>query len=243
MYRRELSNNSEGLVLKSYEAGESGRVLRILSNDQGNVSCFAREDLFKDGELEPPSYIRFRYLEKGGMPVISERQTIMTYAKTKSDLDLYKMATFAIDIADRISRHGGIDEGLMQALLQCLKELDTSSEEPAVVLSRYLVILLVNLGSADLSGYCVGCGKDIADSERIYITMGPGGLLCERCRLEDPEALHLEGKVLEIFKSVLSKGGNIFDPVATKRLNVILTDSIARTCDIDLGSSRRLISQ
>jgi len=216
--------HTRALVLKQVDTGESDRVVTLLTEDLGKVSAIARGarrsrkrfgaalSLFVLAEAE------LRSRTTSSLHVLSGYQALEIHPGIGKDIAAIAHASYATDLVEALSPKGQPEPVIFELLLEMYGLL--SREPPTSERLRVFELrLLTEAGLAPQLSACVRCGRDVvAESERLGMDIGRGGVVCGECRRPD-QAIEAEtyGALFELTQIGLAASGDLTLPVSVRR--------------------------
>lgn len=119
---------------------------------------------------------------------IAQARLERRFASLGGQYQLYLLASYVLEVVDRLAKEGIGDRRLWEELVAVLQELDDQGGWGAVsehgrfplLVRQFAFRVLDRLGYRPELKYCVDCGKTVSP-EAIYFSVLQGGLLCAAC--------------------------------------------------------------
>jgi len=211
----------EGIVIRSTDYGEGGKIVTLLTathGKQGIVIRGARKPKSRHGALAQLfTYGDYAYYKSGSLGTLNSGEVITSFRELREELALAAYASYAAELTDRAVSDEEAGSGLFRQLHACLSAIAAGKDPEAVVRAFEMKI-------AQVAGYlphldsCVNCGRTDAT---YRFSAAAGGALCAVCSPRDPASLILgeaAWKLLRLFAGLdLSRIGNIDLKEGTKR--------------------------
>jgi DNA repair protein RecO (recombination protein O) len=193
---------TEAVILRRQNLGEADRLVTLFAPDHGKLRGVAkgvrRPGSRKAGHLEPFAHSRLLLARGRELDIITQAETIDSFAALRLDLARLGHAAIAIELMDRFGVQESDSRELFQLLIKTLGRIE-QAEEPEKALRYFQVRLL------DLSGYrpelsrCTNCGKEAKPEDQFFAAMA-GGLLCPECGPTRGDARPLSLRALKVLR-------------------------------------------
>lgn len=175
--------STDGLVLKVTEAGESDRILTVLTRDYGTIRAFANgaRRLKSDRQSATQSlcYSQFSFYKSKDSYVIDDARSIETFFRLRDDIEKLSLAQYFCELAGELAPEMENTEDYLRLTLNCLHMLSTDRR------SQKFLKAVIELRMMTLSGYmpslaaCAHCGRE-PDGTVRFSTDG-GSIFCPEC--------------------------------------------------------------
>jgi DNA repair protein RecO len=143
------SFSTEALVLKRFNAGESDRIVTLLTPQEGKLTGVAkgvRKMTSSQGSLlEPGNYVSIHVIHTKSMPILSQTRLINDYSPIKTSLKGMKQLAEVLEIVDQLFPEGAEEEELFQQVIQVMNQLNKPQVSFQVIQDQ-LVEILIQLG-------------------------------------------------------------------------------------------------
>ncbi|MGE5701694.1 MAG: DNA repair protein RecO [Clostridia bacterium] len=238
----------EGIVLRTVDYGEAGKVLTLFTREHGKVGVMARGAKKPRSRLAAVSqpFMHGYFLCKTGgtgLADLTQGEIVDSFADLRQDLLLTAYTAYIVELFDRLTHEGEVNPFLFQLLLLTLRYMDEGRD--AEVLCRIFESkMLIVAGIRPELRACANCG---GTDEPFLISVTQGGLLCPACRSQDPYAISVTPttwKLLRLFQVFdLERLGEIdVKPATRSQLKHVLRRFIDEHLDIRL-KSRNFLDQ
>jgi DNA repair protein RecO (recombination protein O) len=101
-----------------------------------------------------------------------------------------------------------------------------SGDQVAQLVARFELTALRVLGHLPALDACVECGKDVGDGARVSFSQRSGGVLCQSCRVGQPQVLSISAPVLAALRRLADPAGDAWrgelDPRMQGELRAVL---------------------
>ncbi len=174
---------TEALVLRARDYGESDRILTLLSPELGKISAIAKGVRKQKSSLRGPTQLfchsRFELAVGKSMYIARQAETLEAFRPLRESLELIAYASYLAELIDAVTPEGRVAPEMYILLLSGFVLL--SLGEDAELSARWLEAQLLKLlGVRPQLDACVECGQK---PQGIGFILSPelGGLLCSRC--------------------------------------------------------------
>lgn len=176
---------TDAITLKSYELGESDKIVVMYSKDKGLLRCVAKgaKKISKSGSMIDNLVAKKFLISKGKkLDVISQSDGINPFAALRKDFSKLSYAMYCSDVVNAFAIEDDTDSKEMYTLFYgVLSAINESQSLPNVL----LCVLKFQLNLMEILGYgieldeCVRCFNTPCGS--IYFDENSGGIVCSDC--------------------------------------------------------------
>jgi len=223
---------SEAIVLRSFNVGEQDKIVVLFSRDKGiirGVAKGARKFGSRFGcSLEPLSLIKVFYYEKErkDLVTVSNCDLVESFFEIQDDLQTSFTLCYFAELVEEFSPTRAKEDTLYRLLLSVLNSLKGGGD--LSFLTRYFEAWLLKINGVlpDLNK-CKKCRKTVADSG--WLSPKKDGVFCDHCASQKKEGIKAElGSFVQWIKknSPPKKGPLPFSPPELKRIKKTLQDII-----------------
>lgn len=181
---------TEALILRSVDFGESDRVLHLLVPELGRITAIAkgaRRSVKRfGGTLDLFNRLRVQIALKrpGLMSRLDRARLVHSYSALRTHPARFAMGCYLLELLDRVAPEGGTERDMRRLFGFALSALSMLSER--IPDERLRIIL--ELRALDAAGLrpelrrCVRCGRELrAGAAPLDFHVPEGGPVCERC--------------------------------------------------------------
>ena len=178
-----MQMNTEGLVIRQTDTGESDRIVTVLTKDYGIIRAFAngakRMKSRSQCATQLLSYSRFSIYQSKESYIVDEAQSIEVFFKLRQDIERLTLAQYFCELAGELAPEMDQAEDYLTLMLNSLHFL-ANGTRPQLLLKA-----LTELRMLCLSGYmpdltaCEGCGK--FEDTLMFFDKENGQLFCTEC--------------------------------------------------------------
>lgn len=195
---------SQGIIFQKKEVGEADRLFSIYTKDFGRLDLLARaERKIKSklrGGLELFYLSEIEFIQGKTYKTLTDTILIDSYQGLRKSLEKMTSAHKISNILDKLMKAEEADDNIWQLLLEVFGSLNSWREDKEnwkLIYHYFLWNILSLLGyQAELQA-CSNCQKKIS-SDKIFFSLGKGGVLCEGCRGES--AKEIKANTLKIIR-------------------------------------------
>jgi DNA repair protein RecO (recombination protein O) len=203
------SFRAAAVVLRHNDWGESDQLLTLYTREQGMVRALAKGarkiTSRKAGHLQPFTQVTIQLARGRDLLIVTQVETINAFLPLHNNLNKTSHAAYIVELLYRFSYE---DEGGNPALFNLLIEtLDRMEKEDSAWLAirYYEMRLLDEVGFRPQLFDCVNCGRKIQPEDQ-YFSFSAGGVLCPRCGLGLPNAIHVSLETLKYLRHFQRSG-------------------------------------
>jgi len=179
------SYQTEAIITRKTKLGEADRILTLYTPHMGKIQGFAksvRKTKSKlSGHLELLTHSQVSLARGRNVDTITGSQTIDSFIKLKSDLDLSACALYTVELINQFTAEQIENEPLFKLLLGTLKRLEEEEADRDLVLRYFELHLLEAVGYRPQLRHCVSCRSPLKE-EGNYFCPAAGGIVCPGCR-------------------------------------------------------------
>lgn len=209
--------NTEGIVLKCIDYGESHRIIHLLTPQYGKISAIAmgaKKTKSKFSATTQPLMLGCFVLFKkdSSLGRLNHSEILKSFPQLRKDLLLSTYSMYLADLTDRVLEENEEAQPVYQLLTKTLDLLEKNIHDPEILARIYEIKLFDFRGYRPHFDSCIHCNHEEPQfSYRFSISLG--GFLCEKCKAEDPNSTPISSvtaKLLRIFQYIdLDKIGKI----------------------------------
>jgi DNA repair protein RecO (recombination protein O) len=175
---------TEGIVLQSVDYKDNDKILTIFSPSMGRVTVGAKGVKKPKAKLnfaaQPFCFAEYVLAEKGGRYTLTSAYLHESFFALRYDIVRFYAACALAEICLTILYENEEYEGLFIGLVESLKALALSEDDPAEAVASFTLIALRESGYPIDLGYFEECGGDIGD--KLWFDFADGKFTnLERC--------------------------------------------------------------
>ena len=186
---------SEALILRSVDFGESDRILHLLVPEAGRLTAIAkgaRRSVRRfAGTLDLFNHLQVRidWQRPGRVSRLDQARLLHPYAPLRSDPARFALGCYLLELLDRLAPEGAERADAARLFAFALQTLEWIAARRPTPQQRVLLLLraLDALGLRPELRRCVRCGREPGERDASLFHVAEGGPVCAAC------AEHLSG--------------------------------------------------
>ena len=198
-----------GIVIKTYEAGESSTRIKLLCKDMGKITVFARGAKNTKSRLlsacQPFTYGEYMLYAGRDFYSVSQAEIKESFSGIKSDLKSLAYASYLAELTEKTVPEGMEADDVLRLLYMAFEVLNESKNDAALAAVVFEIKYLQMSGVLAEDEFCTACGKE-EDGMRAF-SCESGGLLCRDCAQRIFDAVTLSEGAYMAVKYVLENFG------------------------------------
>ncbi|WP_062355768.1 DNA repair protein RecO [Bacillus kwashiorkori] len=210
----------EGIVLRTIDYGESGKILTIFTREKGKIGAVARGAKKPNSRLasvsQPFTYGYYLCSVSTGLSTLQQGEIIDSFRHVKEDLFLTAYTSYIVELMDKSMEERSANPFLFELLLQTMKYIDGGLD--AQILKNIFEIKMLSVLGQHL--YVDGCANCGATDGNFAFSLKEQGILCERCVHLDRSHLKISQRTVRLLRLFLhldiNRLGNINVKPVTK---------------------------
>lgn len=198
---------AEAFVLRTHSFRSSSLVVTLYSKEFGKLKGVAKgvrkEALANPSSYEPFTLVEIVFYEKirSDLHLISEVSILESFEGLRSNLEALAVAYYLAELVDQLTEPHDPHERIFGLLDFSFRHLPTL--DPHFVTRFFEIQLLSEIGLLPNLEGCLGCGGPIAG--KFYFSARQGGLFCQNCRRNAPDAGMIDQETIRILKLLMGK--------------------------------------
>jgi DNA repair protein RecO (recombination protein O) len=181
---------TEALILRAVDFGESDRILHLLVPEVGRLTAIAkgaRRSVRRfAGRLDLFNHLRVQVdrRRQAAMARLEQATLVRSFTALRVDPGRFALGCYLLELMDRLAPEGGARGDTRRLFAFALGALQALSERPVDVRLRTLFELraLDALGLRPELRRCVRCGEEVSGRGGVvHFHVAEGGPVCERC--------------------------------------------------------------
>jgi DNA repair protein RecO (recombination protein O) len=192
---------TEALILRAVDFGESDRILHLLVPDSGRLTAIAkgaRRSVRRfAGTLDLFNHllVQVDLRRPATMARLDQARLIESFDALRVDPVRFALGCYLLELFDRLAPDGGDRTDMRRLFAFALEALRAiSTREPSARLRTLLELRALDaLGLRPELRYCVRCGEAVGRGGQVDFHVADGGAVCGACaaRLEGLMQVHL----------------------------------------------------
>jgi DNA repair protein RecO (recombination protein O) len=194
MTRTRTQQQTEAIVLRVIDYGESDRIVTFCTADFGKIRGIAKgarrsRKRFVNA-LEPFSCSRVHFSRRGpdSLALIEGCDILSHFPGIRADLEKTLAASYLIDLTDQFTPEDKKSETSFYLLYNFLQLLEETAMTEALL--RFFEMRLLRISGYDpVLNHCLCCKTPIGKQAAYRFDAAKGGLTCNVCEPESPDAI------------------------------------------------------
>ncbi len=203
------------LVLREQPVGESGKILTLLTREEGILRAFAHGARKPGGALTAPcslfAYSQFQLKSSKDAWNVSSAEVLRLFRGVHTDVEKLALVSYFTEVAGYLVSPDETAAQYLRLMLNCIAFLCEERREPELIKAVY------ELKAMELAGYMpdiVGCHDCLTyTASAMFYLPQSGTLCCGDCISKHPEAVRISltpGALTAIRHIVLTEFDRIF---------------------------------
>lgn len=177
---------TEAVVLKQFDLGESDRLITLYTRERGKIKAVARGarkgKKTRSGLVLPFSYHNFTLYQGKSLAKINHIESIAMNSRLREDLDYMAYASVVSEYVERAGLEDEADQALFSLLALILEKMaQAEKKELLFYLTVFKAKLLLLLGVKPEIETCTICGEKINLRGSTPLSVEEGGSICQNC--------------------------------------------------------------
>jgi len=218
-------HTADAIVLRQYPYRETSVLVTCLTDRFGKIKGLVKG--LRDAQrpryrsaMEPLTLNRIVFYDTrtSHLHLISQCELLGGYDQLTRDLDVMQSACSCAELTDVVVEVDEPQPAIFRLLRETLQRLASGERRLASVRIHFILRLLRLAGFHPQLDECTGCAQQPRDHHAFW-SARQGGLVCERCLHQDPQAEVIPPAVLEAFvECAEAEGPNRVDPQQTEAI-------------------------
>lgn len=175
-----MYDHSLSIVLRSIDYKDSDRMLTLLTQDRGKISCLARGARKQNNPLFGLTDIfvcaEFGFYKRNNKYIVTQGVLRQNFYNIRVNAEAMAVAAVIAESCEKAAAEGEADQRLFALLAGALFALDNGAV-PTDVFCFFVIKLLDILGMRPQTDVCTACGAEPAHKLNISL----GGVVCTNC--------------------------------------------------------------
>lgn len=185
-----MEEKLSGIVISGVNYGENDKIINVLTLEKGLISLKTKGVMKAGAKLkfatEPFCFVEYVVNKKGNFRTVTGASLIDSFYPIRENVEKYYCASVVLEFIKKFLREEIIAGDLFITTLDTLKQFAYGKKEPTIVLVKFLLDALTQVGYSLNVKVCLKCEKQIEG--RTYLRCYSGGFVCENCK-EDGDIL------------------------------------------------------
>lgn len=194
--------NANGVVLARTRVGDNDAILTVYTDALGIIKVSAKgiKSLKNKSHSGATLFSYSSFVLRPGktMYYLVSAELIMSFYSLSANIEMLAFATYIADITVYSFTDSDPEPSVLSLLLNTFYLLSKTDTDPKKVKNVYELKMLYYMGVGINTSGCLSCGKDV---KLAYFTKA-GGLLCENCKKEFPDAFKISADCEKALKYI-----------------------------------------
>ncbi len=200
------SYSARALVLRKTKLGETDIIVTLLADDGRQLRAVAKGQRKPGsrygGRLEPFCVVDLLLHEGRSLDVVTEAETVESFAALREDFDRSTAASVVADILDKTSQQGQTDERVFGLATATLDAMATAQVDSLLALvSGFIAKALAMQGYRPQLEACACCDEDVTGGRGF--SLRAGGVVCPECGQADESTLPFSQEGRDVLQRLL----------------------------------------
>lgn len=213
-----VSTTVTGMVLSAMPVGDYDKRLVILTKEMGKISAFAKGARRPNSAFlacsQPFTFGDFTLYGGKSSYNIMSAEISNYFGELREDFHSLCYGFYFCEFADYLTKENNDEKNILRLLYQTLRALTKKSIEVELIRMIYELKIMAFNGEAPQVFGCVKCDKDskgtnpiepLSHSNQYYFSAGAGGILCDKCKGFDKNAIRIQTSTLYTMQYIISK--------------------------------------
>lgn len=174
----------KGIVLSSSDHKEKDKQILIFSIELGKINGILRGVKSPKAKLkfasQPFCFASFEMVKQGEYYLVTQVDLIDSFYELTADYEKFQKGSSMLKVCSKVLRKGIVNPNLFITLINSLKILTYENLNEYLVVCKFILEFLKNIGYGLNLSNCIFCGKNI-DNE-AYFNNKTGDIYCETCK-------------------------------------------------------------
>lgn len=205
---------TEGIVLKHFDLGESDKIITFYTRDNGKVRAVAngvrKAKSRTSGLVLPFSYNDIKIYQGKSLAKINNIENKYSFSELRESLLKMGYASYVAEISAKTGQEDKPNELFFALILKTFYNIKNTDENDTAKLDFINITfkgkLLEILGFKPELTKCIKCDKKISPSKSNIFSISHGGVICNQCSQNNDEYhFYLSGESLVILRYLLGE--------------------------------------
>lgn len=216
---------TQAIVLRKIDFGDTSRIAQFYTEGFGKISAIikgARSPKSKIGAMvDTMNLLQLVFYKKETREVqlVSQVDLVKHYSGIRDNYEKYVSASAIIELLSTMTLENEHSKKLFEGTVRIFSLLDATDDNPRILLVKYFLFFLKEIGYEFQIKHCNVCHKEI-DSKSMVSFNFESGLLCSECRKDRLTNCDFNEELLNLLLCLNTKQNNII--CKEEDLNVII---------------------
>ena len=201
---------TEAIVLNKMDYGDSSKIVSLYTNDFGKISAIvkgARSSKSKIGRIvDLLNHIQIVLYKKDSREIqlITQADLISHFPRIKNDLEIFKHSSVILELIQSLIPEGEKNDKIFRGVIRILNLLELSKEQSGILLLKYILFFIKEIGFELQINSCSNCGNDLSLSRDYYFNFEKG-FMCGDCSQNHIVSFTFSQELFNLFLCLRSK--------------------------------------
>lgn len=216
---------TQAIVLRKIDFGDTSRIAQFYTEDFGKLSAIikgARSPKSKIGALVDTMNLLQLVLykkETREVQLVSQIDLVKHYSGIRDNYGKYISASAIIELLSNLTLENEHSKKLFNGTVRILTLLDSSNDNPKILLAKYFLFFLKEAGYEFQLRHCNVCHNEIDANRPVSINFEVG-LMCDECRKDHLTNYDFSEELLNLLLCLNTKQNDIL--CKEENLNAII---------------------
>ncbi len=192
--------HTEGIVIRTRDYGEAGKIVTFFTPDHGKLAAVARGAKKPKSRLsavtQPFTLGRYLFFLGSGLATLSQGEITNSHHSLRADLLLAAYSAYLVELLDRMTVEKEPAPSLFRLLSLTLEYLE-KGVNPEILSRIFELRVLASAGLKPVLDRCTVCSSK---KYPFHFSVRQGGFICIHCLDQDPNYLSLDPATARILQ-------------------------------------------
>jgi len=174
----------KGIVLSSSDHKEKDKIVSIFSVELGKINGILRGVKASKSKLkyasQPFCFASFELVKQGEYFLVTQVDLIDSFYELTADYEKFQKGSSMLKVCSKVLRKGIVNPSLFITLINALKILTYEDLPEHIVVCKFILDFLKNIGYGLNLRKCIFCGETLNDI--AYFNNKTGDVYCDKCK-------------------------------------------------------------
>ncbi|MDP4172967.1 MAG: DNA repair protein RecO [Bacteroidota bacterium] len=177
---------TEAIVLSKMDYRESSKIATFYTKDHGKLSAIIKGARSKKSpvgvKIDLFNYLQLVVYKRNNrdLQLVTQVELTSYFPEIKTDLQKLKYATAVLELIQALTVEEDVNPRLFKGVVRILELFNTSDEEPGVLLVKFILFLLKEIGYEIRLDHCSVCNNPLPTG-RLPLYTFDRGIICDDC--------------------------------------------------------------
>lgn len=203
---------TQAINLKTYNLGESDKIIVIYSRDHGIIKCVAKgvkkATSKLGGRMQVFNANKIMLAKGRNLDIVCQAESLANLSKINQDLNRLSYACYCIELVSHFGTENDPNsDRIYDILLETLKNISIFNDVEEIIWAvlRFKLIFAELLGYAVELETCVRCNSQEKEfTSYHYFCSDAGGVICSKCGSTAHKLFEIDKRYMKIFKDAIN---------------------------------------